>query len=80
MLPILPLNCLARAELDMRSPSRAYNPPMKAPILVPVGCDQLICGHNQGRYEMFTSNVVNRNIIILKCLYQALLQLSNITI
>lgn len=36
MFPIRPLNCFTRAALDKRSPSRAYRPPTKAPMLVPI--------------------------------------------
>ena len=36
MLPIRLQNCLARPVLAIISPSRAYSPPMNAPILVPM--------------------------------------------
>ena len=51
MFPIRALNCFALPELEIMSPSRAYRPPMKAPMLVP------ICRHEHHMYTLLPNDM-----------------------
>ena len=73
-LLIRPLNCFVLPELDMISPSRAYNPPTKAPILVPTKLpSRRTC--RQG-YGLLTSYHVNRDTILFQGTKDTLLHVS----
>ena len=70
MLPIRPLNCLARPVLVIISPSRAYSPPMNAPILVPMYRSESF--DLLWFFNTFTCNVIDGDAVLFHRTYEAL--------